>query len=40
MVTVRNTETGETVREIPPEAVLEAHAHMLELAGLFLDVRG
>jgi flagellar protein FlaG len=40
IVTVYDTDTNEAVREIPPESVLDAHAHMLELAGLFVDSRG
>jgi uncharacterized FlaG/YvyC family protein len=40
MVTVYNSETNDVVREIPPERVLDAHANMLELAGLFMDTRG
>ena len=33
-------ETNEAVREIPPQRVLDAHASLLELAGLFMDTRG
>jgi flagellar protein FlaG len=40
VVTVRDTETHEVIREIPPERVLDAHANMLELAGLLVDTRG
>jgi len=40
VVTVYDTETREVIREIPPERVLDAHANMLELAGLLVDTRG
>ena len=40
IITVYNTETTEVIREIPPERVLDAHASLLEMAGLFVDRRG
>jgi flagellar protein FlaG len=40
IVTVYNSDTNEIVREIPPERVLQAHANMLEMVGLFMDTRG
>jgi len=40
IVTVYDSETNEKIREIPPESVLEAHAHMLEMVGLFMDKKG
>jgi len=40
IVTVYDSDTNEAVREIPPERVLEAHANMLELAGIFLNTVG
>ena len=40
MVTVYDSETNQAIREIPPERVLDAHASILELAGLFMDRRG
>lgn len=40
MITVYDSETNEAIREIPPERVLDAHATILELAGLFVDTRG
>ena len=40
IVTVYDSDTNEAVREIPPERVLEAHASMLEMVGLFMDTRG
>jgi flagellar protein FlaG len=40
MVAVYDTNTTEVIREIPPERVLDAHASLLEMAGLILDRRG
>ena len=40
IVTVYDSETNKAIREIPPEKVLDAHASILELAGLFVDRRG
>jgi flagellar protein FlaG len=40
MITVYDSETNEAIREIPPRNVLDAHAGLLELAGLLLDRRG
>lgn len=40
IVTVYDSDTNEAIREIPPEKVLEAHANMLEMVGLFMDTRG
>ena len=40
IVTVYDSETNQAIREIPPEKVLDAHASILELAGLFVDRRG
>jgi len=40
VVTVYDSDTNEVIREIPPERVLEAHANMLEMAGLLVDTRG
>ncbi|MCL2456956.1 MAG: flagellar protein FlaG [Defluviitaleaceae bacterium] len=40
IVTVYDSDTNEKVREIPPESVLEAHANMLEMVGLFVNTRG
>lgn len=37
MVKVIDKETKEVLREIPPEKVLDAVAHMCELAGIFMD---
>jgi uncharacterized FlaG/YvyC family protein len=40
IVTVYDSETNEAIRHIPPESVLEAHANMLEMVGLFVNERG
>jgi uncharacterized FlaG/YvyC family protein len=40
VVSVYNSVTNEVVREIPPEAVLDAHANLMEIAGLFVNTRG
>ena len=40
IVTVYDSDTNEVLREIPPESVLEAHASMLEMVGLFVNTRG
>lgn len=40
IVTVYDSSTNEAIREIPPERVLDAHAGLLELAGLLVDARG
>jgi uncharacterized FlaG/YvyC family protein len=40
VVTVYDTETNDVIREIPPERVLDAHANMLELAGILMDTSG
>ena len=40
MVTVYDTDTSEVIREIPPQRVLDAHASLLEMAGLMVDTRG
>ncbi|MCL2203448.1 MAG: flagellar protein FlaG [Defluviitaleaceae bacterium] len=40
MVAVYDTDTREIIREIPPQRVLDAHASLLEMAGLFMDRRG
>ena len=37
MVKVIDKNTQEIIREIPPEKVLDAVAHMCEVAGLFMD---
>jgi flagellar protein FlaG len=40
MVTVYNSDTREVIREIPPEKVLDAHASLMEMAGLLVDKKG
>ena len=37
IVVIRNSETGDIIRETPPERVLDAVAQAWELAGLFVD---
>ena len=39
MIKVINQETGEVVREIPPEKILDMVASFLERAGLIIDER-
>ena len=39
MVKVLNRETGEVIREIPPEKILDFLAKLWEMAGLFIDER-
>lgn len=39
MVKVLNSETGEIIREIPNEKILDLVAKMVELAGIFVDER-
>lgn len=39
MVKVLNKDTGEVIREVPPEKTLDLVAKMMELAGLFIDQR-
>ncbi|MNW69268.1 flagellar protein FlaG [compost metagenome] len=37
MVKVLNKETGEVLREIPPEKTLDLVAKMMEIAGILID---
>lgn len=39
MVKVMNKETGELIREIPPEKTLDLVAKMMEIAGILIDER-
>ncbi|GAB2719740.1 flagellar protein FlaG [Paenibacillus thermoaerophilus] len=39
MVKVKDKETGEIIREIPPEKTLDLLAKLQEMAGLFVDER-
>ena len=36
-VKVLDSETGETIREVPPEKILDFVANLWEMAGLFVD---
>lgn len=36
-VKVKDAESGETIREIPPEKILDFVANLWEMAGLFVD---
>lgn len=38
-ITVRDTDTDEVIREIPPEKTLDIIAKSLELAGILVDVK-
>ncbi|HBY20207.1 MAG TPA: hypothetical protein DEG71_04230 [Clostridiales bacterium] len=38
-VKVLNKDTGEVIREIPPEKILDMVAKMWEMSGLFVDER-
>ncbi|MFS1514793.1 flagellar protein FlaG [Chengkuizengella sp. SCS-71B] len=39
MVKVMNKETGELIREVPPEIIVDLLAKSLELAGIIIDER-
>lgn len=39
-VKVHDRETGEVIREIPPEKMLDIAAKLLEMAGILVDERG
>ncbi|MDT3428008.1 flagellar protein FlaG [Paenibacillus forsythiae] len=39
MVKVLNKDTGELIREVPPEKTLDIVAKMMEIAGLIIDER-
>ncbi|WP_339267539.1 flagellar protein FlaG [Paenibacillus sp. FSL R5-0470] len=39
MVKVMNKETGELIREVPPEKTLDLVASMMEIAGILIDER-
>jgi len=40
LVTVYDSVTNDVLLELPPERVLDAHASVLEMVGLFMDTRG
>lgn len=37
MIKVLNKETGELIREVPPEKILDLAAHMMEITGMIID---
>ncbi|WP_411348139.1 flagellar protein FlaG [Paenibacillus sp. WLX2291] len=37
MIKVKNKETGELIREAPPEKILDAVAKLMEISGLIVD---
>ncbi|NQX47198.1 flagellar protein FlaG [Paenibacillus tritici] len=39
MVKILNKETGELIREIPPEKTLDLVANMMQIAGIIIDER-
>ncbi|MDQ0192180.1 flagellar protein FlaG [Paenibacillus wynnii] len=39
MVKILNKETGELIREVPPEKTLDLVANMMEIAGIIVDER-
>lgn len=39
MVKVLNKDTGEVIREVPPEKTLDLVAKMMELAGIMIDTK-
>lgn len=39
MVKVLNKETGELIREVPPEKTLDLVANMMQIAGIIIDER-
>lgn len=39
MVKVIDSSTGDLIRELPPEKILDMVAHMLEVAGILVDKR-
>lgn len=40
IVTVKDSETGDTIKEIPSEKALDLFAKMLEMSGLLVDEKG
>lgn len=40
IVTVYDSTTNEAIRTIPSERILDAHANMLEMVGIFVNARG
>lgn len=37
MIKVLNKETGDLIREVPPEKILDLAAHMMEITGIIID---
>ncbi|KAF6634852.1 flagellar protein FlaG [Paenibacillus sp. EKM208P] len=37
MIKVMNKETGDLIREVPPEKILDIAARMMEIAGIIID---
>lgn len=37
MIKVMNKETGDVIREVPPEKILDLAAHMMEITGMIID---
>lgn len=37
MIKVMNKETGDVIREVPPEKILDLAAHMMEITGIIID---
>lgn len=37
MIKVLNKDTGELIREVPPEKILDLAAHMMEITGIIVD---
>ncbi|WP_433923777.1 flagellar protein FlaG [Paenibacillus taichungensis] len=37
MIKVLNKETGDLIREVPPEKILDLAAHMMEITGIIFD---
>ena len=40
VITVHNSETGEVIRQIPPESMLRVSEHIEELLGVLFDAEG
>ena len=40
VIKVKNKETGELIREVPPEKILDMVAKFMELNGIIIDERG
>lgn len=40
MIKVLNKETGDLIREVPPEKILDVAARMMEITGIIVDKKG